>query len=279
MGDIIGATLGDGPAGQIFGLAQSIADGTVGKFLESAPLMIDAGMDFLMNLLDGVVEALPAILQALPEIIRKMVEVLSNPETIKTIIQAMISVVGAIVVALPDIFSALVTAIPTVITALLGALMDFVVDPNTWKMLAKIGANLAIGIVEGLANLIIAGMNVIISIAEAPFRWLGVRFPRVPAVDLSGLMFAEGGFPQQGQLFIAREAGAELVGNIGGSTAVANNDQIVAAVSDGVYRAVSQAMSEQGGQRVSLRVDGRRMSEAMDLASKKRGLAFGTGGY
>ena len=279
MGDIIGTTLGDGPAGQIFGLAQSIADGTVGKFLESAPLMIDAGMDFLMNLLDGVVKALPAILQALPEIIRKMVEVLSNPETIKTIIQAMISVVGAIVVALPDIISALVMAIPTVISALIGALMDFVMDGETWVMLAKIGANLAIGIMEGLANIVVSAMNLVITIAELPFRWLGVRFPRIPAVDLSGLMFAEGGFPQQGQLFIAREAGAELVGNIGGSTAVANNDQIVAAVSDGVYRAVSQAMSEQGGQRVSLRVDGRRMSEAMDLASKKRGLAFGTGGY
>lgn len=279
MGGMIGATLGDGPAGQIFGLAQSIADGTVGKFLESAPLMMDAGMDFLMNLLDGVVKALPAILQALPEVIRKMVEVLSSPDTIKTIIQAMISIVGAIVVALPDIFSALIMAIPTIISALLSALMDFIMDGNTWKMLGKIGANLAIGIVEGLANIIIAGMNVIISVAEAPFRWLGVRFGRVPAVDLSGLMFAEGGFPQQGQMFIAREAGAELVGNIGGSTAVANNDQIVTAVSDGVYRAVSQAMSEQGGQRVSLRVDGRRMSEAMDLASKKRGLAFGTGGY
>jgi hypothetical protein len=279
MGDVIGATLGDGPAGQIFGLAQSIADGTVGKFLESAPMMIDAGMDFLMNLLDGVVKALPAILQALPEVIRKMVDVLSNPETIKTIIQAMISVVGAIVVALPDIFSALVMAIPTVISALIGALMDFVMDGETWVMLAKIGANLAIGIMEGLANIVVAAMNVIISIAEIPVRWLGISFPRVPEVDLSGLMFAEGGFPQQGQMFIAREAGAELVGNIGGSTAVANNDQIVTAVSDGVYRAVSQAMSERGGQRVSLRVDGRRMSEAMDLASKKRGLAFGTGGY
>ena len=236
-------------------------------------------MDFLMNLLDGVVKALPAILQALPEVIRKMVEVLTSPETLKTIIQAMISIVGAIVVALPDIFSALIMAIPTIISALIETLMDFVLDGNTWKMLGKIGANLAIGIMEGLANLVVSAMNVVISVAEAPFRWMGIRFGRVPKVDLSGLMFADGGFPQQGQVFIAREAGAELVGNIGGSTAVANNDQIVTAVSDGVYRAVSQAMSEQGGQRVSLRVDGRRMSEAMDLASKKRGLAFGTGGY
>jgi hypothetical protein len=232
-----------------------------------------------MNLLDGVVKALPAILQALPEVIRKMVEVLNSPETIKTIIHAILSVVDAIVVALPDIISALVMAMPTFVSALIDTLMNFVLDGETWKMLAKIGANLGIGIAEGMANLVIAGLNLLITVVESPFRWLGVTFPRIPEADFSGLMFAEGGFPNEGQMFIAREAGAELVGNIGGNTAVANNDQIVTAVSDGVYRAVSMAMSEQGGQRVSLRVDGRRMSEAMDLASKKRGLAFGTGGY
>lgn len=46
--------------------------------------------------------------------------------------------------------------------------------------------------------------------------------------------FAEGGFPDQGQLFIARERGAELVGQIGNRTAVANNDQIEAGIAQGV---------------------------------------------
>jgi len=48
---------------------------------------------------------------------------------------------------------------------------------------------------------------------------------------------ASGGFVEQGQLFIAREAGPELVGSMGGHTAVANNDQIVAGISNGVARA------------------------------------------
>lgn len=48
-------------------------------------------------------------------------------------------------------------------------------------------------------------------------------------------------------MFVAREAGAEMVGNIGRRTAVANNDQIVSAVSDGVYRAVMSAMSNKDG--------------------------------
>jgi hypothetical protein len=51
-------------------------------------------------------------------------------------------------------------------------------------------------------------------------------------------MYADGGFPTQGQMFIARENGAELVGNIGNKTAVANNDQIVDSVSGGVRDAI-----------------------------------------
>lgn len=55
--------------------------------------------------------------------------------------------------------------------------------------------------------------------------------------------FAEGGFPETGQLFLAREAGAEMVGSINGHTAVANNDQIVQGIESGVYSAVANALS------------------------------------
>ena len=45
--------------------------------------------------------------------------------------------------------------------------------------------------------------------------------------------FASGGFPEQGQLFLAREAGPELVGTIGGRPAVANQGQIEAGIAAG----------------------------------------------
>lgn len=54
--------------------------------------------------------------------------------------------------------------------------------------------------------------------------------------------YAAGGIPDYGQLFWAREAGPELVGTLGGHTAVMNNDQIVASVSAGVYQAVTAAI-------------------------------------
>lgn len=59
--------------------------------------------------------------------------------------------------------------------------------------------------------------------------------------------YAEGGLPRGSQLFWARERGPELVGTLGGRTAVMNNGQIVASVSAGVYNAVVSALSAMGG--------------------------------
>lgn len=62
--------------------------------------------------------------------------------------------------------------------------------------------------------------------------------------------YASGGFPTEGEMFVAREAGPELVGTIGSRSAVVNNDQIVESVSQGVYQAVSSAMGQSGGSQV-----------------------------
>jgi len=60
--------------------------------------------------------------------------------------------------------------------------------------------------------------------------------------------YATGGLPKSAEMFMAREAGPELVGRIGSRTAVVNNDQIVASVSEGVYRAVAAALGSGGNQ-------------------------------
>ncbi len=52
--------------------------------------------------------------------------------------------------------------------------------------------------------------------------------------------FAEGGFPDDGQLFLARESGPEFVGSMGNHTAVANNDQIVEGIREGVESAMAK---------------------------------------
>ena len=57
--------------------------------------------------------------------------------------------------------------------------------------------------------------------------------------------FAEGGFPETGQLFMARENGLnEMVGKIGNRNTVMNNDQIVESVSIGVSKGVADAVEQ-----------------------------------
>ena len=83
------------------------------------------------------------------------------------------------------------------------------------------------------------------------------------SVELKLRAYANGGFPDEGQLFIARESGAEMVGSIRGRTAVANNDQIVESVSGGVYRAVREAIGGNGGSdkniTIVVQMDGKEM--------------------
>ena len=76
-----------------------------------------------------------------------------------------------------------------------------------------------------------------------------LKFVGLPATipHLNIAWYAQGGFPEEGQLFIANEAGPEMVGSMGGRTAVANNDQIVEGIRQGVYEAVSAANNNGGG--------------------------------
>lgn len=108
------------------------------------------------------------------------------------------------------------------------------------------------GLIKGINNVVSKPFNAInnalrtvrdISIAGIkPFKGL-ISTISVPSIPL----LASGGIVNSGQMFIARENGIpEMVGTIGGQSAVANNQQIVEGISAGVYEAVVKAMSGDG---------------------------------
>ena len=122
--------------------------------------------------------------------------------------------------------------------------------------------------------------------AIAAFKWvvsivltqLGVP----PNITKSILAMKDGGFVDQGQIFVAREAGPELVGTIGSRTAVVNNDQIVESVSRGVYQAVVAAMGSQqqgsGVTEVRVYLDGKDITRSVETEQRDRGLDLMPGG-
>ena len=111
-----------------------------------------------------------------------------------------------------------------------------------------------IGLVEGMVNAIINGVNKIATdIKEfTTFSWTnpltgtthsssGIQLPTLTALSIPRL--ATGGMVEAGQLFMANESGPEMVGQMGGNTTVANNEQIISGIQQGVEIAVSQILA------------------------------------
>ena len=116
---------------------------------------------------------------------------------------------------------------------------------------------------------------------------IGSLFGRT-SVSVDVPAYASGGFPETGQMFIAREAGAEMVGNIGRRTAVANNDQIVAGIASGVAEANEGQNSLLKEQNDLLRallekesgvyLDGKYLTNSVEKYQRERGRVIMVGG-
>lgn len=88
--------------------------------------------------------------------------------------------------------------------------------------------------------------------------------------------YASGGYPNAGSLFIANEAGPEMVGTIGGRTAVANNTQIEEALYNAVLRALADGSNNNssGEQVIRLEVDGDVLAETVNRQNNIRSRRF-----
>lgn len=152
---------------------------------------------------------------------------------VQTAFESMCSSVGGFFVSLWD-------KIAGVFAGVGGWFQSNVVDAINSAFRALV--NGAISLLERMLNGIIRTLNNFIGKINSVLSIVGGGISTISYVSIPRL--ANGGFVDEGQLFIAREAGAEMVGRIGGKTAVANNDQIVESVSQGVYEAVQRASGE-----------------------------------
>lgn len=161
-----------------------------------------------------------------------------------------------------------------------------------WKTFTSIVdgvVNTIASLVESFINAIIDGINAIgglIGIEVIP----KVSFPRIEDAweGMKIPMYANGGFPTEGQMFIAREAGAEMVGSIGRRTAVANNDQIVGGIASGVASANEEQNALLREQNSLLRailekdsgvyLDGKNLANSVEKYQRERGRVLITGG-
>lgn len=104
-------------------------------------------------------------------------------------------------------------------------------------------------------------------------RELNPNIGNTPGLGTQIRLKSNGGFVNSGDMFLANENGSnEFIGRIGNRSAVANNDQIVEAVSLGVYNAVSSAMNgRNNNMSVKVFLDGREIKASQQRLARATG--------
>jgi hypothetical protein len=139
-----------------------------------------------------------------------------------------------------------------------------------WKDLGRKAID---GIREGLQSIALPKFHFSWSMSSYGGEFFGKQFSvNIPWPNLE--FYAQGGFPKTGDLFFAKENGApELVGSMGGRTAVANNDQIVEGIRQGVYDAVVAANGNGGGDvQVKVYLDNREIKAGQQRLNRAWGV-------
>lgn len=185
---------------------------TIGNWINEKVIQPVAG--FFSNLWNGFVEKAKKAWEGVKSVFSKVATFFSD--TFKKAWQGIVKVFSIAGEIFVDIKDGIVSAFKFVVNGIIKGLNKVISIPFN-------GINSALKWIKGIE---IVGIK--------PFD--GLKTINVPQIPL----LAEGGFPATGQMFIAREAGPEMVGTIGNKSAVVNNEQIIAGISEGVADANSE---------------------------------------
>lgn len=214
-------------------------------------------------------------------------------DVLKTIFASILAIVSAGLLVLGVLLlltgAGIGLGLALIFMGLKGSVAAWKLDDNPITRFVK---NMANGIVN-IINKVIDAINEMFHIKFDGLKIGDVQV--IPAFDIRMLnipkipLMAEGAFDiPSGQLFVAREAGAEMVGSIGGKTSVANNDQIVAGIAGGVASANEEQNALLREQNSLLRailekdsgvyLDGKHLTNSVEKYQRERGRVLITGG-
>ena len=155
---------------------------------------------------------------------------------------------------------------------------------RAWNNIKDVFSKMINGVAVGIEKFVNAVIDVLNRLGE-PIRKIGNIFGKeigyIPHTNFATKGYASGGYDiPRGQMFIANEMGAEMVGSMDGKTAVANNQQIVEGIKVGVYDAMMSVMGDQRSDKninLSVYLDGRQIKSEIDRLSQSNGVSIAGG--
>ena len=145
---------------------------------------------------------------------------------------------------------------------------------NVWGDFGKNVANFFIQIWNRVVGFIQDSINNLIDGINRVGKYFGWNVGKVDFSGAMGQTFASGGFPQEDGLFFANHT--ELIGQFSnGQTAVANNEQIVEGIKQGVLEAMLESNS---GGNINVLIDGYEVASIVEKRQNNSGMTLVYGG-
>lgn len=203
-----------------------------GKFIEKiAPFLIDL-LRTIGDVISDIIYSLGKVLPPIIEAVGRNFEIIFSG--VERIIRAVGDVLIGILKTLESLIKTVLTGIVKFINEVGPAINNFV--DNVIVAITKL-VNFIVSAFEYAINTtIIASINGLIKAYNGSlgdfFAWLGFEahiseVKKVKIERFNPQLYADGGLPPVGQLFVANENGPELVGQIGGQSFVANQNQMM----------------------------------------------------
>ena len=228
--------------------------GLINKVAEALPTILETGLDLLLNVISGLLEAIgnPDVINAIVSLLETLL--FKVVELLPTLTQSLFNIAVALFDALLHldwgtlIVELLIALIEIVTVQLPNLLLDAflsVFDVFTsmfteqgQEKFKRLGLDLAEALINGMISQAEMGLNLLIDMVNGltgglskSWTWLGIpEIPKIPHVSFGRVDFAAGGMfddVPSGTLYaLAGESGAEIVAQGSRGTGVANIEQI-----------------------------------------------------
>ena len=206
------------------------------EVLEFIMPFINIILDSLSNIIADFVSALSGIFQSIANFVKGIAQI------IRGVVDIVAGILNGDFKRIGRGFIGILVGILNTITSIIDAVLNIIIT----------AINSAISLIW---NLLLGAINEILQGVQSILSWVGVDVdlhvnwsaPQIPKVSIPKIKtpgYEDGGFPEKGTYFRALENGfgSEMIGTVGGRTAVANNEQI----EKGIARAVLDALTQTG---------------------------------
>lgn len=156
----------------------SLLDTLIGVIIEHGPMLIQTGIDALVTLIKGLVNALPRLIDAAITIIFTLVDALLEalPELIPVAIEAIIVFAKGIIDALPKLIEKIPVIVETIVKTVVENL-PLLIDAAIEIIMA-----LTVAIIENLPLIIPAVIEILAAIATGIVKNIGTLLATVPKI-------------------------------------------------------------------------------------------------